>query len=558
MKKGMVIILIAAVILAAAGVGILSGFHIIDNKFYAKNAESLDLRGQEITLEHYAAVKQSLPECEILWDVPFQGGRVSSDATELTVTDLEEAMEMLPHFPRLETLDASGCGDLSLLPRLMEENPELDVLFEITLDGKTYARDVREIETSSVSEEALTLIPYMTALEKVTLAENEDAANLVKLGAYCLEQGIGLEIRLADQTLTRETKELTVGQATEGQLHLLALLPGLETLHLPEPEGKAETLLALTEKLPDTAITWEKTVLGVTYDRDTQVVNLTDIVSRTENDDPTKKSAYERGMEQPVMGTREEVPSSVKWMENHPLPDKEADTQDLIAEVEGALAYLPNVEKLELCGAWLNNEAMAQFRERHREDYKVVWTVQCGSLATRTDATFFMPTKYYVEAAGFTDLDAYNLRYCEDIVAIDVGHMIVTDVEFVKYMPKLKYMDMAGSKIKDLSPFASCKNLVFLSLCYNRRIEDYSPLLECTALEDLNISVTYGDITTLLKMNWLKNLWMVECEQQDYQLARSALTSTYIGYDYKSPHDGWRELNNYFRLRDEMLMFYLD
>lgn len=557
MKKRWMVILVAVAILAAAGVGILSGFHIIDNKFYPKKAESLDLRGQEITLEHYEAVKKALPECEILWDVPFQGGRVPSDTMELAVTDLEEAAEMLAYFPKLETLNAMDCGDLTLLPRLVEENPELKVLFRITLDGNTYAQDAKELETSEISEETLALLPYLTELEKVTLAENEDAANLVKLGEYCREQGIRLELRLADQTVTRDTKELTVAKATEGQLQLLALAPQLETLHLPEPEGKAETLLALTEKLPDTAITWEKTVLGVTFDQDAREVNLTDIVSRTAEDDPGKKSAYERGMEQPVMGTREAVPSSVKWLENHPLPDKEADTEALIGEVEAALAYLPNVEKLELCGAWLNNEAMAQFRERHREDYKVVWTVQCGPLATRTDATFFMPTKYYVPVDGFSDMETYNLRYCEEMVAMDLGHMLISDLEFASFMPELKYLDLVLTRVKDLTPLASCKKLVFLAAYKNPRIEDYSPLVECTALEDLNIGMTNGDITPVLQMTWLKNLWLVRCPYQMYSKAAAAMPQTNIGYDYLDPDDGWRSLQNYFNMRDAMLMFYL-
>lgn len=556
-KKKTAVMLSTLLLLAAAAVGILMSFHIIDFKFYPKKAQTLDLRGEEISFEHYEAVKQALPECEILWDIPFQGSRYPSDTTELAVTDLEEAMQMLDYFPKLETLNAMGCEDLSLLPELLEENPALNVLFQITLDGNTYAQDAGEIETSAISEEELALLPYMTELKQVTLIEGADAGNLVKLGEYCRAQGIEVQLQLDGQQITEDTKELTIENINDVQAQLLALMPGLETIHFPEPEAKAEYLFALEEKLPDAAITWEKTVLGVTFSQDVQEINLTDIISRTEADDPEKKSAYEAGMAQPVMGTREKVPSSVKILDNRPLPDKEDTTDALIAEVEAALAYFPEVQKLEMCGAWLNNEAMAQFRERHREDYKVVWTVQCGILATRTDATLFMPTKFNVSSGGFSDLGSYNLRYCEDMVAIDLGHMNVTDLEFVRHMPELKYLDLTMTHVKDLSPLSDCKKLVFLAIYWDDRIEDYSPLLGCTALEDLNIGETFGDITPVLQMTWLKNLWMVGCPQQSYSKVAAALPDTRIGYNYGNPDDGWRSLPNYFNLRDALLMFYL-
>ena len=89
-------------------------------------------------------------------------------------------------------------------------------------------------------------------------------------------------------------------------------------------------------------------------------------------------------------------------------------------------------------------------------------------------------------------------------------------------------------------------------------VTDYSPLLECTALEDLNIGKTYGKIDPVLEMTWLKNLWLVGMEESSYNRAVAALPETNIGYRYANPDDGWRELPNYFAMRDELKMFYME
>ena len=101
-------LLALAVLLAAAGgtALILHDNYLIDFQLYPKNAVSMDLRGQDISIDHYEALRQKLPRCEILWDVPFQGGKVSWDVTDLTVDildqvqalDIEEYQEYLKEF----------------------------------------------------------------------------------------------------------------------------------------------------------------------------------------------------------------------------------------------------------------------------------------------------------------------------------------------------------------------------------------------------------------------------------------------------------------------------
>jgi len=426
--------------------------------------------------------------------------------------------------------------------------------FELTLDGITYSADATEIRVSSMAAEVLDQLPQLTALKQITVTEG-DGENLELLRAYCDEKGIAFQIEVAGQTITDETAELTVANVTEAQLRLLKVMPNLQNLHFPEPEASAESLLQLQQTA---SVTWEKTVFGMTFSNDAVEIDLTPVIALDAGQALGDKTAYDYGCEEPIMSYEEEFHSSVLVTNEHPLPDKTDITAELIAEAEAAMPYFSNAQKLLMAGAWLDNEAMAQFRENHRQDYKVVWTVQCGMLATRTDATRFMPTKYYVTQGSFADWHTYNLMYCEEMVAIDIGHMSIAQLDFVRYMPNLTYLDVAMNHLVDLEPLASCKNLKFLVMFEQIMELDYTPLKECTALVDLNIGKGRGDITPILEMTWLENLWMVDHPEESYQRAKAALPETRIEYYHKLADDDWRTLPNYFKMRDALLMFYME
>lgn len=551
LSLGVAIVVIGAVVAWIAG-----NYHVIDGEFYARDAEYLDLRGETVSTLHYDRIRQALPDCEIAWDVPFQKGQVSWDVTALAVTELSESdVETLAYFPNLKTLDARGCEDLSLLPEVHRQYPELELRFETTVDGLAVHQNSARLVVSAVSEGDLALLTCMEQLREVTVTGGGDVESLFALKEYCGERDIAFRVLVDGRIMDERDKTLTVANVTDDQAELLKLMPWLKTVHFTEPEADAALLLSLVEALPDTKITWEKTLLGLTFDQDAEAIDLTPAIALGEGEVLGDKTAYDYGLVHPVLGTEEEDRCSIQVLKWHPLPDKSPDTEALIAEVEAAMEYFPKAKYLRMCGAWLRNEAMADFREAHREDYKVAWSVQCGRLATRTDATFFMPAKYHVYY--FNDTDAYNLRYCEDIVSMDIGHMMVSDLDYVRNMPNLQYLILSWTNVKDLSPLSSCKKLKFFEINWMGGTLDYSPLLECTGLEDLNVGQTRFDVEPLLKMTWLKNLWMVKCGLDKCIQAQETLTETNVVYAYPDPVVGWRALPNYFAMRDELFMFYM-
>lgn len=438
----------------------------------------------------------------------------------------------------------------------VQAEAQTEAAFELNLDGVSYPQDAAEIRTSSVSAEALEQLPQMTGLKQVTVTEG-GGENLEQLRTYCDENGIVFQVELAGQTVTEETAEITLADATENQVQLLGLMPNLKSLHFPEPEASAEALLELRTKLPETVVTWEKTVMGMTFPQNAVEIDLSKVIALAEGQTFGEKTAWEYGLEFQTMGIQEEPHRTAKILPDHPFPDKTDSTEQFVSEVEAAMTYFPEAEKLLMCGAWLDNELMSGYRERHREDYKVVWSVLCGDIAPRTDALFFMPTKYYVTSGNFNDLYSYNLRYCEDIVSMDIGHMHISDIDFVRYMPNLKYLVMLSQPVSDLSPLAECKNLVFLELAMCDWITDYTPLQECTALEDLSVERASSNIEPLLEMTWLKNLWLGDFGQETYQAAVEALPNTRVVYNGTTGGE-WRKLPNYYKMRDALLMFYME
>ena len=87
-------------------------------------------------------------------------------------------------------------------------------------------------------------------------------------------------------------------------------------------------------------------------------------------------------------------------------------------------------------------------------------------------------------------------------------------------------------------------------------LHDYSPLLECTALQDLNISSTYADPEPLTKMTWLHTL-MWNFVMKDPVLAEKAILleeqlpdTNVIIQTWRNIGGLWRHIPNYYVFRD--------
>ena len=529
MKKVGIAVLVLLLLAGGAATWVLMNYHVVDFKLYRKDAKTVDLRGQEVSVELYKVLAEKMPEARIRWDVPFQGGLLADDVTEVTVETLtEEDVQILGLLQQLQTVHADNCRDYPALEALRQLCPEVEVDYSIHFTADSYRWDTADVILQQLEEADPALLPHLPNLKTVVLADAEYDEHIAQqLQGVCHNLGLEFGVLLGGTRYLDTETDLTVEGITSEDLALLPRLHTLQKLHLKNPEAPAQEIFSLGEQLSGVEVSWEVEIAGATYGSDTTEVDLTQVV-----------------------------------------------IEDL-ALVEKRMAYLPKAEKLilGLCGIdnpdWgasktknlaisaIENEDLAAYRDRVREQYKVVWTVRLGpSIALRTDADNFMPNHFGVGQL-FNDY-AYNLRYCEDMVCLDVGHMTLTDISFVTFMPKLKYLILAWTEVQYIEPIRTCKNLVFLELD-NSCIRDYSPLVDCTALEDLNIGKTFCNIEPILEMTWLKNLYMIFGNGGDAWRASQALPDTrVVASGDATVGSGWRRLPNYYDMRDCLGMYYMN
>lgn len=509
-KKVLMALLILLLISAVAGglVWHMSHYVMVDFRFYPRDVRVLELRGQEISVGHYRKLSHILPGCEIRWDVPLSGGSFPEDSREITVTVLTDSdVEVLDYLTELEMVRAQDCRDYPQLLALQTRRPEVTVHYSVPLGEETYHCGASRIEVKNMTAEQIELLACLPRLETV-ICSGGDTDIVEQLQDYCHENGLAFGVNVGGTAVADTVRALTADFVTEEELPLLQFLTALEKLHLVEPAAPAEALVQLKNSCPNVAVSWEMEAFGT------------------------------------VLST-----------EDTEIDFSEAEIGS-IEQVKDIMAYFPDADKvfLGLCG--LDNEALAAYREEVREDYRVVWTVQCGKKMTaRTDDTTFMPTREHVYY--FNDEEAYNLRYCEDMVCIDIGHMSISDISFVSYMPNLEYLILAHTQVQYIEPIRSCKRLKFLELDWSP-IKDYSPLVECTALEDLNLGNTYADFTPIGTMTWLKNLWMIGCSTGAKYRMTQALPDTKVMVSGSATvANGWRDLENYYAMRDLLGMYYM-
>jgi hypothetical protein len=167
---------------------------------------------------------------------------------------------------------------------------------------------------------------------------------------------------------------------------------------------------------------------------------------------------------------------------------------------------------------------------------KFVWMIQVGAWEMRTDITAFSKGNRKVfpnnmgrfvdeKKANLHDEDIVPLKYCTDLVFLDLGHgNRITDLTPLSGLTKLRALIVSMNKIEDISPLMSLTNLECLEI-YQNPITDISPVTALPKLRYLNCSSTlFSDITPLLGLKNLEMLWFVSVkhvtkEQRDQLVA---------------------------------------
>ena len=436
------------------------------------------------------------------------------DTVELDLSGAPlENVEVLGQFTQLKALNVCNTGiNGETYDKLTAMLPGCQITWTPMFQGKAYPADTTALtvaELTGTEEAELAYFPKLTHLDATAC---RDYAGLLGLMTQYPQLQVDYVVELGGQNLPADATEAVFADISEEDLQIaLKLLPQLKGLKLTGELPAAEVLSELQEVYSYVTFDWDVEVCGMVVSKDIEELDLSGIAV--------------------------------------------AD----VSEVEDKLGYLPQLKKVTMCDCGVPNEDMDALNRRH-EDVRFIWNVTLGPYITvRTDLTEFIVYKYKYKYY-LDDEAAYNLRYCTDMICLDLGHNEITNCEFVAFMPNLKYLVIADTEISDLTPLTGLTNLKYLEafLC---PIEDYSPLATLTGLEDLNIGYTQGrDATPLMQMTWLKRLWWSKCKlsMEARVPVREALPNTeFVTNQESSTGGGWRTSQNYYDMRDMLGMHYM-
>ncbi|MBP5725587.1 MAG: hypothetical protein J6Y48_00795 [Clostridia bacterium] len=224
---------------------------------------------------------------------------------------------------------------------------------------------------------------------------------------------------------------------------------------------------------------------------------------------------------------------------------------------EAFLAQLPNLKHVDMFSTKITAQRINELAEMF-PDIEFGWTMNIRGHLVRTD-DIALSTKHSDTSARHTAADFSVLKYCKNLLALDIGHNAVKDLSFLYDLPQLKILIIVDNQFEDLTPVASLTELEYLEIFYNS-VRDISCLTGLTKLIDLNIGFNYiEEISPLESMTWLDRLWITHywshnpMNKVDPEVAarlQEALPDTQIDYTAKSSiGNGWRKHPRYDTMR---------
>lgn len=481
-----------------------------------KNLQEADLRSTDLSAKEYDKIRAALPDCEILWLVPFQGERLDPNTTSVTMTSVtDEDIALLGYFPNLETVDMTACADADATLKIAELYPQCKVQGMIPFQGQTISYDTETLTVSTLSQEDVDMVRHFTELKSIDAKACTDLDAVMALHEQYPDIQISWTVPVGSKTYAGNSTELELTDATVEEVEeLLKYMPDLKVLNLTGKTPDNETMLQLKEANPNVAIGWDFELCGVTVNTNDTEIDLSEI------------------------------------------------EMESVDEVENSLKYFNNLEKVVMFKCGISSEDMDALWKRHPET-RFVWGAYIGGHYFRTDETTFMPWKQGFArdgSRGITDEECVELKYMVDIVCMDIGHQAITDLSFLYYMPNMEYLMLCEGKITDLTPVGSLKKLKFLELWMNP-VSDFSPLAGCTALEDINFTRMHVDDLSVLYDLPLKNIWLSRWyfEKEELEPLFEAFPDATIQSRGEWPTTfGWRLLPNNRAQRDLLEMFYIE
>lgn len=407
----------------------------------------------------------SLPEMQ---DTKPQDISVSTATTEGTasVVDLktivtEADIGELEQYTNLKTLDLSGSTCYEVIRTYQQNHPDVDVTYTVEVGNMKIGNKNTEVSLLPADFSYDLLIKnlqYLPKLESIAFEElNLNGSQIMQLCNTYPDIKLDYEVYLFGKKVDLANAYLDLSEMSEDQVeeavHKLGLLTNLTTVQLSDSLSLS-SVAKLQDANTNATFKYNFRLFGEQLSTETEQVEFKDL----------------------SIGNEEEK------------------------ELRQAMAVLDKCTRFVLDGCNMDNQILADIRDDFRDGPYLVWRVRFGvdnRYTTLTDDDCIRAVY------NLTDDTVYNMRYCEKVKYIDIGHNeALTDFSFFRYMPELEAVIASGCGVRDISCFENCKNLTWLEMAYCDNVMDISSLQNCESLKYLNIaSTSVSDILCLGQLN---------------------------------------------------------
>ena len=213
------------------------------------------------------------------------------------------------------------------------------------------------------------------------------------------------------------------------------------------------------------------------------------------------------------------------------------------------LREFPDLRRVDMFATQVTAARVSQLEEAFPE-VKFGWTLQLMRYKdrhiVRTDAEAFSTLHGICPNHPSSEFEL--LKYCTEMLALDLGHNNLTDISFLRSMPRLRVLILGENKhLKNIELIGELQDLEYLEL-FTCGIRDITPLTKLPRLMDLNLANnSVKDWRPLKEMKQLKRLWISDMGEHALSAAEKAeleeaLPDTEIMYKGQPTDNGWRTL----------------
>ena len=236
---------------------------------------TVDLRGSGLDNDGAMALREALPQREILFDVSVQGVKISADtkALELKAEDIRDwdaLAREIGYLPELEKITVNGTVTPEQAAYLLEGAGQIPVEYSIVFQGRTILSTDTEADFSDLTSSELgaikAVLTVLPKIRRVNLDPKSGSSSWTLDEADQLQQfregllvnyttkSFGVSFSLADEVVSFNKKNLKRKVA-----ELKLLLPYLRNVKRVDMENcniDNETMAALRDEFPQPKLVW--------------------------------------------------------------------------------------------------------------------------------------------------------------------------------------------------------------------------------------------------------------------------------------------------------------